>query len=335
MEKYFDNRNIIQLIARWKYHLAIITIVAALLAVVFSSSLFITPLFKSVAVVYPHNINPYSEESETEQMLQIIQSRDIKDNVINKFNLAEHYEIDSSYKYFYSTLLNEYDQHVNINKTMYESVEIEVMDKDPQMAANMVNSIIEFYNEKVRKIHNEKWLEVVKIYETQLDSKKEYIDSLRMIMADLGEKYGLYEYESQSEEVTRGLLKTVMGSNASQINDREVAKLNESMKEKAGELVSVVELLRNEARTYADVKLEYEQASRFYTDKMTYVNIITPPFPADKKSYPIRWLIVVITAIATFFLVLILILVIENYKSFIGRRTVDVPASDDPVNRKE
>lgn len=333
MEKYFDNRNIIQLIVKWKYHLAVITIVAALLAVIFSSPWVITPLFKSVAVVYPHNINPYSEESETEQMLQLIQSRDIKDSVIKKFDLAGHYEIDSNYKYFYSTLLYEYDQRVSINKTMYESVEIEVMDKDPQMAAKIVQAIIDFYNKKVRKIHNEKWLEVVKIYGTQLTSKKQYIDSLRTIMKDLGKNYGLYEYESQSEEITKGLLKTMMGS--AQVNTREVEKLNESMKEKGGELVSVVELLRNEARTYADVKLEYEQASRFFTDKMTYVNVVTPPFAADKKSYPIRWLIVVITVIATFFLALIIILIIENYKSFLNNRTKITGPESEPVGKKE
>lgn len=333
MEKYFDNRNIIQLIVKWKYHLAVITIIAALLAVVFSSPWVITPLFKSVAVVYPHNINSYSEESETEQMLQLIQSRDIKDSVIKKFDLARHYEIDSTYKYFYTTLLWEFDQRVSISKTMYESVEIEVMDKDPQMAANIVQAIIDFYNKKVRKIHNEKWLEVVKIYGTQLTSKKQYMDSLRVIMRDLGKNYGLYEYESQSEEITKGLLKTVMGS--AQVNTREVENLNESMKEKGGELVTVVELLRNEARTYADVKLEYEQASRFYTDKMTYINVVTPPFPSDKKSYPIRWLIVVVTVIATFFLALIIILVIENYKSFLKSRPVNTNPENEPVGKKE
>ena len=34
--------------------------------------MFITPLYKSEAVAYPANVTPYSDESETEQMLQII-----------------------------------------------------------------------------------------------------------------------------------------------------------------------------------------------------------------------------------------------------------------------
>ena len=172
MEKYFDNRNLLRLLIKWKYHLATITILAGVLAVIFSSPWFITPKYKSNAVVYPSNITPYSEESETEQMLQFLQSRDIKDSVIRKFNLAEHYEIDSTYEFFYTTLLYEYSQHVSINKTPYESVEIEVLDKDPMIAMEMVNAIIDFYNKKVRRVHIDKWVEVVNLYNDQLIMKK-------------------------------------------------------------------------------------------------------------------------------------------------------------------
>ncbi len=318
MEKYFENKNIIGLLFKWKIHLIIITVIAAICAMIFSSPIFITPLFKSFAVVYPSNTNPYSEESETEQMLQLLQSRDIKDSVIIKFDLAKHYEIDPNYKYFYTTLLYEFDQRVSIRKTMYESVEIEVFDKNPDTACLIINAILHFYDMKVSKMHREKWLEVVKIYEDQLTRKGQFIDSLKSVLHMLGVDYGLYEYESQSEEITKGLLKTINSSGASQINTKEVNKLNDAMEQKAGELISIVELIRNEARTFADVKLEYEQATRFYTSKLTYSNLVSPPYPADKKSYPTRWLIVLITIIAVFFFASILVILLENYKSYLG-----------------
>lgn len=334
MEKYFDNRNILMLILKWKYHFGVILLVAAIAAVIFSSSWFITPLFKSYAIVYPANISEYSEESPTEQMLQMLQSRDIKDQVIKKFDLSKHYKIDSSFKYFYTTLLWEYDQHISINKTPYESVEIEVMDKDPQIAADICDAIISFYDEKVRALHTTKISEVVTLYKEQLDSKEAFIDSLKTILKDLGMNYGLYEYESQSEEIMKGLLGTVEGGGSS-VNKKEVKILNENMKDKAGELVSVIELIRNEARTYADVKLEYEMNKRFYTDKLSYSNVVTPPFPADKKSYPIRWLILVFTLVATFFLTLIVIMVIENYQSFLFNRTEPGEPNINKSNKQE
>ena len=62
MENYFNNTNLINLLIKYRLHLVIILIAAVVLGVVFSSPLFITPKFKSYAIVYPANISPYSEE---------------------------------------------------------------------------------------------------------------------------------------------------------------------------------------------------------------------------------------------------------------------------------
>jgi hypothetical protein len=53
-------------------------------------------------------------------------------------------------------------------------------------------------------------------------------------------------------------------------------------------------------------------ALRFYNADMTYSNMITRPFVADKKSYPIRWLIVVVVTIAAFVFAMLAILIIEK-----------------------
>ncbi|MBU2651307.1 MAG: hypothetical protein KKA81_10260 [Bacteroidetes bacterium] len=314
MKEYNNNVSIARILWKWKYHFAIITGLAVILAIVFSSPLFITPKYKSVAVVYPANITSYSDESETEQMLQIMQSKDIKDSVIKMFDLAEHYELDSNYKYFYTVLYYEYGQNVNINKTPYESVEIVVMDKDPQMACDIVNAILYFYDFKVRELHNAKYIEVINMYESILDKKRQGIDSLQMRLSSLSKEYGLIDYDAQALEVTRGYLRTIMGASKENINQREVDRLLNSLQEKGGELIDLVESIRHEARTYADLKVDYENAVRFYTDELSYSNIITPPYPSDKKAYPVRWLIVVFTAIAVFFLTAIIVVIYDKYR---------------------
>jgi capsular polysaccharide biosynthesis protein len=317
MENYYNNFDLIKLLIKWKIHLVIIVIISVILAIIFSSPWFITPKYKSSAIVYPANISPYSEETETEQMLQLLQSMDIKDSIIKKFDLPKHYKIDSSYKYFYSTLIYEYGQNVIINKTPYESVEIEVLDKDPRIACDMVNSIIDFYNIMVRKMHNDKYTEVIKMFKSQLINKRKRIDSLEVMLKDLSTKYGLIEYGSQSLEVTKGLLKTVYGSNAASINTKEVLKLKNNLQEKGGGLITLTEMLVNENKEFSILNVEYEQVLRFYTDELTYANVVSKPFPSDKKAYPIRWLIVVLSAMVTLFLSIVVILIIENYKSFI------------------
>lgn len=314
MENYFNNTNLINLLLKWRVHLAVILAVSVVLAVVFSSPLFITPKYKSFAVLYPANVSPYSEESETEQMFQILQSQDIIDSVINKFNLSEHYKIAPDYKYYKTAMYYEYSQNVNTQKTPYDAVSIEVLDKDPEMAANIVDAIIDFYNQKVRRMHNAKYFEVVDMYQKLLEQKGQNIDSLKQALYDLSVQTGLLGYDQSSEEIMRGYLRTVTSGAASQINTAEVKRLKEHMEKEGGQMILLTESIKNEARTYADFKVKYEDALRFYNAEMTYCNVVTKPFPADKKSYPIRWLIVAMTFILTLFFAIVVILLVENLR---------------------
>jgi uncharacterized protein involved in exopolysaccharide biosynthesis len=314
MENYFKSANLIDVLTKWKTHLLIIVVIAALLAAIFSMPVFITPLYKSYAVVYPANVESYSEESETEQMLQILNSQDIKDSVIEKFNLAKHYDINPEYKYFRTALLNEYKEKVSISKTPYESVRIEVLDHNPDTAALMVEAIIHFYDEKISDLHKSKYAEVIEMYANQLQKKRNALDSLKNRMIKLGTEYGIIQYEFESQEIMRGYLKTVYGNNASHINSKEVDRLFKNMQNYGGELVELVRMIEEEATSYVSIKEDYELAMRFYNSNLTYSNIVSHPFPADKKAYPIRWLIVVVVALASFVLATLVIFILESRK---------------------
>lgn len=314
MDNFFNSSNLLNLVDKWKYHLLIIVGIAAILAAIFSGPTFITPMYKSYAVVYPANVEPYSEESETEQMLQIMNSQDIIDSVINKFDLSKHYKIDPDYKYYQTILLYEYHQNVQISKTPFESVLIEVFDKSPDTAKLIVDAILTYYDSKVSHLHKSKYVEVADMYGSQLEFKRKQLDSLKQIMFELGTEYGLFEYEYQSQEIMRGYLRTLTGSGADRVNNREVKRLLESMENKSGQLIEVVQMIQDESRSYVEVKLDYEMALRFLKAEMSYSNVITYPFVADKKSYPIRWLIVVVVSLAAFVFSMLAILFIEKRK---------------------
>jgi len=308
MDTFFNSKNIVDILFRWKIHLAVILVVAVILAVFFSSSLIITPLFKSYAVVYPSNMSPYSDENETEQMIEILNSGDIRDNVVRKFDLAGHWKIDSNYRYFTSTLYWIYGQRVKIKKTPYEAVTIEVWDPDPRMAYDMVNAIMEFYNVKVRRLHKDKFYEVVVNYEIIVNHKKRKIDSLRQRAQELGTKYGLMEYQAQTREVMRALL----GTGSQSGRQSEALKYKKNIEEKGAEMLLIQEMMKAETEEFAIFKLDYDRALLDYNREYTHMNILTRPFVADKKSYPIRWMIVVVSVLAVFFLAMIIIGIIEQ-----------------------
>lgn len=320
MENSFNNTSLVRLVYRWRIHLAIITIAAALLGAVFSGPYFITPLYRSEAVAYPANINSYSDESETEQMLQILQSQDITDSMIARFNLMEVYKISPQYRYWQSALLDEFRQNVKVRKTPYEAISITVRDRDPQRASDMANEMLRLYDNKVSNLHKKKYKEVVDMYEMQLHRKQLVIDSLQNKLYQLANQHGLIDYGAQSQEVMRGYLRTIYGTTTANINTKAVEQLKKSIEDHGGELITVTQMLVEESRTYVTIKLEYEQSLRFLNASLTYSNIISKPFPSDKKAFPVRWIIVAFSAFGAFLLSVLIILLAERKDDLFGKK---------------
>ena len=310
MDNNFNNLSLVQLVLKWKWHIIIITAVAALCGAIFSSSAFITPLYKSEAVAYPANISPYSDESETEQMLQIINSQSIMDSIVEKYDLWTDYNIDKNYQFAKTYMLNEYRSKIRISKTPYEAVSITVMDKDPQVACDIAKDILNFYDQKVHDLHKQKVGEVVAMYDMQLHLKQRDIDSLKQSLTNLATNYGVLNYSGQLREVTRGFIN----------GSAKAAELKENLEHYGADAVDLETKIIAEANTYSLIKQDYEQNLRFYNSNLTYSNIITEPFPADKKCFPVRWVVVALSGLGALLLSIVVIFIIENRKRFVAEK---------------
>jgi len=310
MDNTFNNLSLVQIILKWKWHIIIITVAAAICGAIFSSSMFITPLYKSEAVAYPANISPYSDESETEQMLQIINSQSIMDSIIEKYDLWSDYKIDKNYKFAKTYMLNEYRSKIKIGKTPYEAVSVTVMDKDPFVACNIAKDILNFYDQKVHDLHKQKVGEVVAMYERQLRQKQRNIDSLKQRYTEICTTYGISDISSQSREATKSLLS----------GSAKASEMQANLEQYAAELIDLHTKIAAEGNTYVSTKVDYEQNLRFYHSDLTYSNIITEPFPSDKKAFPVRWVMVALSALGALLLSIVVIFIIENRKRFVAEK---------------
>lgn len=299
MDNYFNNTSLFKVIFKWKWHIIAITVIAAVLGAVFSGPTFITPKYKSEAILYPSNVSAYSDETFTEQMLQIMESQDIMDSVVENFDLMKHYEIGKDYKYWKTALIGEYRDNVSISKTPYDAVKIKVLDKDPQIACDMVNDIIRLYDQKVGKLHKIKRWETVQMYKKQLDEKNVFIDSLKKELSEITGNNDIINYSYLS------------GENSIAYFNSNLKKDNET-NDFLPEVISLIELISNESKNYTDIRLEYEQELRFYNADMTFSNVISEPFAADKKSYPVRWVIVSLCSISAFILSIFVIYTLDR-----------------------
>ena len=169
--------------------------------------------------------------------------------------------------------------------------------------------VIPVYKTKARNLQREKTKEVLTIVSNQLIVKRTQVDSVNAILQELRVKYQLLDYEVQVKEVTKSYLKA-LSSGARKENLKDIDALMRNLEEKGGAYYQMKETFDILLQSYNTSKLEYDKVMSDLNKMLTYTNIVSPPAPADKKSYPIRWVIIVISVIsANFFLFLILTII--------------------------
>lgn len=311
MESYFTNKNLFNLILKWKIYLAIIVLFAGICAIVFSSPFFIEPKFESSAILYPASPVTFSDESETEQMLEILASSNIMFQIIDAFDLAKHYDIDTEDRAYIHKITRAYRSNVSFNKTANEAVEISVRDKDPGKASAIVDSLISFYNQKLLDLNKQKSIEHVVIFRDEMIERQKEIDSLSRVLTKIRKEYGILHMPSQVEIYTEAI---TMGRGLNEARD-----VLTGWKKMGAEYQKTDSLFFYAISDFHKNKVAHDKSVRDTQKIQTYTHVVSSPFPADKKVYPVRWAIVLFSMLGAFFAGLLVISLIEGQKAKIEK----------------
>jgi len=329
--KDFDSTSLGVFLYSWRKHLLVIGAIACALSILLSSPLFITPLFKSTVILFPVSSNSVSkalltdqpsaksdilefgEDEQTEQMLQILNSGLIREKIVQKFNLIEHYGINPNSKFKYTNLFRKYENNITFRRTEFMAVKITVLDHDPQVAADIANSISELLDSTKNTMQRERAYKGFKIVEKEYYSLQNEIanleDSLRKIR-----ELGVFDYETQSEMMNQQLAIEIAKG-----NQRGIDALNKKLDVLAkygGAYVSIRDQLEHEKKQLSYLKARYEEAKVDATENLPQKFVVESAYKAEKKSYPIRWVIVLVSVISS---ILISILIIISLDKLISK----------------
>lgn len=289
----------------------IIGVVAAIVGVVISMPVFMTPKYKSTAIVYPTNVAPYSDESETEQLLQFFEASSIRDSIIERFDLYEVYEIDPNAESARFYLLEEYRDNFRVSKTTYESVKLEVIDEDPERAKEMAEEVLNQVNLKFDQVVNERAEKIGISFAKQLEYQRAVLDSIESLISRISRENEILEYGSQTRELVRGYVDALSKNGTKGVND-ELKNLLENTQEKG----SLIRMLQNLSYMGAT---QYDYLSKKYLDQrvlfegdLSYIDVIVTPEVPDKKFWPVRWLVLVVTVGVALLATLVLIIIFKG-----------------------
>lgn len=290
---------------RWMLFVGV-AVVAAALGALFSGPTFMKPRFRSTAVVYPVNLNSYSIETRADQLLQLLESNSIRDSLVRKFGLVEHYGIDTAAKAGRAALFGLYKERVEIGKTRYESVEIDVTDEDPVLARDMVNEILRQVDLLNRRLMHGNAREVLTIIEQGLAVTRERSDSVNARLDALRSGDGLLDYKTQTEELTKAYMRLVTRGGTQAQKDQVLAMLKD-LERKGGEFHSLSELNDLLIKNYSKQLADHQRVLVDVDKELSVTNVVVYPEVSDKKVYPVRWLVVVLSVVSALLLAYVLV----------------------------
>ncbi|MEI6764006.1 MAG: Wzz/FepE/Etk N-terminal domain-containing protein [Bacteroidota bacterium] len=322
----FNTTNFLLFLYKWRKPLIIIVLAAAVASAGFS--FLITPKFKSTVIMFPTSTNAISkallaenqggkldilefgEEEQAEQMLQILNSNEIRSRVIRKFNLVEHYNIDPASKYVMTNLIEEYNSNITFRRTEYMAVEISVLDKDPQIAADIANTISDLLDSVKNKMQKERALKAYQIVDREYVKLQSDIRVMEDSLSKLRE-LGINDYETQSEAYNTQL------AIALRMNTKTgVAAIEEKIKilgQYGGAYVSLRDQLDYFKKQLGLIKAKYEEAKVDYEQELPAKFIVDRAYKSERKTYPVRWMIVTISSLAALLLSVLVLIIFDSF----------------------
>jgi hypothetical protein len=323
-----NSGNLIVFFYKWRKPLLMMTTLAAVVSIVVS--LMIQNKYKSTVVLFPtttssiakalisenntgkEDVLRLGEEEQAEQMLQILNSDEIRNRIIEKYNLLSHYDIDEDDEYQYTKLQKEYESNVTFDRTKFMSVEINVLDHDPDTAALIANDIAALLDTVKNRMRREIAVEALAIVKDEFDSQIAYIQELEDSMKTLREM-GIINIRAQSERLTEQLGIAMLKNNQHAV--KQLQEKLDTIGKYAGIFTSIEDEKVLEKKRLSVIRSKYREAEIDAEKTLQHKFVVNNAFPAEKKTYPIRWLIVVISTLSTFLLTLVLILFYESVKS--------------------
>ena len=299
-------------------------IIIGLLAMVISSiaALMIEEKYESIVISYPAKsssitfnkitndalgVTKFGEEEEAEQMLQILQSSKIRDKIISEFQLMKHYDIDSSEIYAKTSLEKSYYDNINFERNKNGAVLIRVLDKDPVIAANIANYIDSLFDSTKSMMISDRALTDYKIKKNELDKLIIDLNIIRDSMAYLT------SLNVVPLDALQGLTEAM-----SSISDPKMKKEYQNMIDSTKKYGVILDYLQydneEKVKIITNMKTVVDQAETHVNEFLKHSFNVNVASPAKKKSYPVRWLIVLMSTTSTLLLFIILLLFRKKIK---------------------
>lgn len=249
--------DLVRIWSNYRKQILYFTLLSAFVSI--AAALLLPEYFKSRTILYPISMTMadrniifgqqqgqaefsyFGNKYDASRILQVANSAEVIDYIIQKYDLKTHYKYKKDEKYLYTKVKEEFLDNYHALKNDKDAIEITLLDTDKEKCARMVNDIAMKIDEIATKPVTE--------------GKSKIIEMLAM------------ELKIKNEEL----------SNATSAINKEN--------------------LTSEIKQLSEALTQYRVSNN---NKFSSITILEKAEPAEKKSKPIRWLIVLLSVIGGF-----------------------------------
>ncbi len=333
MNNDFNLLDVLKVLGRWKKHIIRTTIGVALLSVI--GALLMPTFYKSSTTFYaahPDLAKPepvgggesskfiYGTGDDLDRLFSVANSSEIRNYLIGKFNLYEHYDIDSSKTKGPANMALQFTKLYNTTRTKYDAMILSMEDEDPVLARDIVRAAREKLSDRAQNLVKSSQNKSLTTSQANIKTQEIELTTINDNLIVLKSKYGIFDSQTQGEvfaqmitsvkssldqkEAQLKTLKTLhMSRDSIRIITSQIAGLkgkNASLRKtdslyNAG-ILKVLALEQSQRRMADELSLEQERYKKLkasFDNPFTALHIVEKEEVPVEKSRPKRSIIVI------------------------------------------
>ncbi|MEM0992949.1 MAG: hypothetical protein AAF847_12115 [Bacteroidota bacterium] len=280
---------------------------------------------------------PFGDNNDNDRLLTIAESDELANYLIDRFNLYEHYDMDSTGLKASHYIKEQFRSLYEVKRTKRDAIQLSMEDETPEMAAAIANAARAKIDEISLMLAKDLQQKQIQTFQNNIKEKNAAVQIISDSLKAVRKRYSIYNTESQSE-VLSGLITSRQSRLASYRAKLEQSSTNRGRDTLRTGIVGLEKELENledqlnnlnegMPRVMA-LEEEYDQAVKQLTYDKERLKQLRAAYSAEVssiilvesaavpviKSRPIRSILVLASVFAVFLFTTLGVLLYDNYK---------------------
>ena len=349
--------GVLRTLWQWRTPILGLTAAAAVLSIIVSlllpnwytastSFLVVSPDQFSLSVLFSADSRAqrYGNSDDIDRIMAIAEGDELIDRMVERFHLYKVYDIDSTDRRAPVYVRREFLSHYEVTKTPRDVIVLSVEDKDPERAAIMARTARDVTDEITLRLLRSSQRRTEQDLQLAIREREVLVDSRNRSLAELRERSGIYDTETQSETLAgqsttldqrlimlrgqrdryasvggRGARDSIAKIDVALAGLEQARVMLDSQLNTLNSNINVIEGLSQERARLNDAlsynRIRAKEYATVLNSVQRTIEVVEDARPPVVKSSPIRWLIVVVATLLGFLFAVLGALAIES-----GRR---------------